>query len=177
MLAKGYGTPYYAIHSRTGQILEGEEGAPVVLCGRALIRFVWKGADGRETAADTVYFMEGEPQTYTLYAQIYDLDGQMQEERELLSWTQTEEDPYFTLVLPAMEAVVEEFGGSSVEGQETVLQVAADGEDAVIYGLDGGERIRLPGVDASEVFAYASQDGSYVSVYRPDTNQTEFYRF
>ena len=59
----------------------------------------------------------------------------------------------------------------------SVLSVAADGADAVIYGQDGGELIRLPGVDASGIFAYASQDGTFVSVYRPDSDQTEFYRF
>lgn len=73
-LAKGYGTRYYAVCPATGQVIEGEEGAPVVLCGQGLIRFVWKDADGNEVSADTVYFMEGEPQTYTLYAQIYGLD-------------------------------------------------------------------------------------------------------
>ena len=70
-----------------------------------------------------------------------------------------------------------ELGGGAVEGQELVLNVTADGSDAVVHGLDGGELIRLPEVDASEVFAYISRDGSYVSVYRPDSNQTEFYRF
>ena len=47
----------------------------------------------------------------------------------------------------------------------------------MIRGRDGGELIRLPGVDASGVFAYQSADGRYVSVYRPDSDQTEFYRF
>ena len=93
-LAKGYGTRYYAVCPATGQVIEGEEGAPVVLCGQGLIRFVWKDADGNEVSADTVYFMEGEPQTYTLYAQIYGLDGQLREEREVMTWTQTGEDPY-----------------------------------------------------------------------------------
>ena len=176
-LAKGYGTRYYAVCPATGQVIQGEEGAPVVLCGQGLVRFVWKDADGNEVSADTVYFPMDEPQTYTLYAQIYGLDGQLREEREVLTWTQTAEDPYFTLVLPAMEAIVAELGGGAVEGQELVLNVTADGSDAVVHGLDGGELIRLPEVDASEVFAYISRDGSYVSVYRPDSNQTEFYRF
>lgn len=110
-LAKGYGTRYYAVCPATGQVIEGEEGAPVVLCGQGLIRFVWKDADGNEVSADTVYFMEGEPQTYTLYAQIYGLDGQLREEREVMTWTQTGEDPYYTLVYPAMVALVEELGG------------------------------------------------------------------
>ena len=87
------------------------------------------------------------------------------------------EDPYFSLVLPAMEAIVSELGGGSVEGQEIVLLAEDDGGDAVIRGRDGSELIRLPGVDASEVFAYQSADGHYVSVYRPDSDQTEFYRF
>lgn len=176
-LAKGYGTRYYAVNPASGQVILGEEGAPVVLCGQGLVRFVWKDADGNEIPADTVYFLDGDPQTYTLYAQIYGFDGALQEEREVLTWTQTAEDPYFTLVLPAMEAIVAELGGGAVEGQELVLNVTADGSDAVVHGLDGGELIRLPEVDASEVFAYISRDGSYVSVYRPDSNQTEFYRF
>lgn len=176
-LAKGYGTRYYAVCPATGQVIEGEEGAPVVLCGQGLIRFVWKDADGNEVSADTVYFMEGEPQTYTLYAQIYGLDGQLREEREVMTWTQTGEDPYYTLVYPAMEALVEELGGGYVEGHELVLNVTDEGGDAVIHSKDGGELIRLPGVDASGVYAYASADGSYVSVYRTDSDQTEFYRF
>ena len=176
-LAKGYGTRYYAVCPATGQVIEGEEGAPVVLCGQGLIRFVWKDADGNEVSADTVYFMEGEPQTYTLYAQIYGLDGQLREEREVMTWTQTGEDPYYTLVYPAMEALVEELGGGYVEGHEQVLNVTDEGGDAVIHSKDGGELIRLPGVDASGIYAYASADGSYVSVYRTDSDQTEFYRF
>ena len=175
-LAKGYGTRYYAVCPATGQVIEGEEGAPVVLCGQGLIRFVWKDADGNEVSADTVYFMEGEPQTYTLYAQIYGLDGQLREEREVMTWTQTGEDPYYSLVYPAMEALVEELGGGYAEGHELVLNVTDEG-DAVIYSKDGGELIRLPGVDASGIYAYASADGSYVSVYRTDSDQTEFYRF
>ena len=176
-LAKGYGTRYYAVCPATGQVIEGEEGAPVVLCGQGLIRFVWKDADGNEVSADTVYFMEGEPQTYTLYAQIYGLDGQLREEREVMTWTQTGEDPYYTLVYPAMEALVEELGGGYAEGHELVLNVTDEGGDAVIHSKDGGELIRLPGVDASGIYAYASADGSYVSVYRTDSDQTEFYRF
>ena len=176
-LAKGYGTRYYAVCPATGQVIEGEEGAPVVLCGQGLIRFVWKDADGNEVSADTVYFMEGEPQTYTLYAQIYGLDGQLREEREVMTWTQTGEDPYYTLVYPAMAALVEELGGGYVEGHELVLNVTDEGGDAVIHSKDGGELIRLPGVDASGIYAYASADGSYVSVYRTDSDQTEFYRF
>ena len=176
-LAKGYGTRYYAVCPATGQVIEGEEGAPVVLCGQGLIRFVWKDADGNEVSADTVYFMEGEPQTYTLYAQIYGLDGQLREEREVMTWTQTGEDPYYSLVYPAMEALVEELGGGYAEGHELVLNVTDEGGDAVIYSKDGGELIRLPGVDASGIYAYASADGSYVSVYRTDSDQTEFYRF
>ena len=176
-LAKGYGTRYYAVCPATGQVIEGEEGAPVVLCGQGLIRFVWKDADGNEVSADTVYFMEGEPQTYTLYAQIYGLDGQLREEREVMTWTQTGEDPYYSLVYPAMEALVEELGGGYVEGHELVLNVTDEGGDAVIHSKDGGELIRLPGVDASGIYAYASADGSYVSVYRTDSDQTEFYRF
>lgn len=176
-LAKGYGTRYYAVCPATGQVIQGEEGAPVVLCGQGLVRFVWKDADGNEVSADTVYFPMDEPQTYTLYAQIYGLDGQLREEREVLTWTQTMEDPYFSLVLPAMEAIVSELGGGSAEGQEIVLLAEDDGGDAVIRGRDGGELIRLPGVDASGVFAYQSADGRYVSVYRPDSDQTEFYRF
>lgn len=175
-LAKGYGTRYYAVCPATGQVIEGEEGAPVVLCGQGLIRFVWKDAGGNDVNADAVYFMMDEPQTYTLYAQIYGLDGQLREEREVLTWTQSEEDPYFTLVLPAMEAIVEELGGY-VEGRELVLNVTDEGGDAVIHSKDGGELIRLPGADASGVFAYASADGSYVSVYRSDSDQTEFYCF
>ena len=166
-LAKGYGTRYYAVCPATGQVIQGEEGAPVVLCGQGLVRFVWKDADGNEVSADTVYFPMDEPQTYTLYAQIYGLDGQLREEREVLTWTQTAEDPYFSLVLPAMEQIVSELGGGAVEGQELVLNVTDEGGDAVIHGKDGGELIRLPGVD----------DGSFVSVYRPDSDQTEFYRF
>ena len=176
-LAKGYGTRYYAVCPATGQVIEGEEGAPVVLCGQGLIRFVWKDADGNEVSAYTVYFMEGEPQTYTLYAQIYGLDGQLREEREVMTWTQTGEDPYYTLVYPAMAALVEELGGGYVEGHELVLNVTDEGGDAVIHSKDGGELIRLPGVDASGIYAYASADGSYVSVYRTDSDQTEFYRF
>lgn len=176
-LAKGYGTRYYAVCPATGQVIEGEEGAPVVLCGNGLIRFVWKDADGNEVGADTVYFMEGEPQTYTLYAQIYGLDGQLREEREVMTWTQTGEDPYYSLVYPAMEALVEELGGGYAEGHELVLNVTDEGGDAVIHSKDGGELIRLPGVDASGIYAYASADGSYVSVYRTDSDQTEFYRF
>ena len=149
----------------------------MVLCGQGLVRFVWKDADGNEVSADIVYFPMDEPQTYTLYAQIYGLDGQLREEREVLTWTQTMEDPYFSLVLPAMEAIVSELGGGSAEGQEIVLLAEDDGGDAVIRGRDGGELIRLPGVDASGVFAYQSADGRYVSVYRPDSDQTEFYRF
>ena len=176
-LAKGYGTRYYAVCPATGQVIEGEEGAPVVLCGQGLIRFVWKDADGKEVSADTVYFMEGEPQTYTLYAQIYGLDGQLREEREVMTWTQTGEDPYYSLVCPAMETLVAELGGGYVEGHEQVLNVTDEGGDAVIHSKDGGELIRLPGVDASGIYAYASADGSYVSVYRTDSDQTEFYRF
>ena len=176
-LAKGYGTRYYAVCPATGQVIEGEEGAPVVLCGQGLVRFVWKDADGNEVNADTVYFMMDEPQTYTLYAQIYGLDGQLREEREVLTWTQSEEDPYFTLVLPALETIVEELGGGYVEGRELVLNVTDEGGDAVIHSKDGSELIRLPGVDASGVFAYASTDSHYVSVYRSDSDQTEFYRF
>ena len=176
-LAKGYGTRYYAVCPATGQVIEGEEGAPVVLCGQGLIRFVWKDADGNEVSVDTVYFMEGEPQTYTLYAQIYGLDGQLREEREVMTWTQTGEDPYYSLVYPAMEALVVELGGGYAEGHEQVLNVTDEGGDAVIHSKDGGELIRLPGVDASGVYAYASADGSYVSVYRTDSDQTEFYRF
>lgn len=66
-------------------MIQGEEGAPVVLCGQGLVRFVWKDADGNEVSADTVYFPMDEPQTYTLYAQIYGLDGQLREEREVLT--------------------------------------------------------------------------------------------
>ena len=50
-LAKGYGTRYYAVCPATGQVIQGEEGAPVVLCGQGLVRFVWKDADGNEVAA------------------------------------------------------------------------------------------------------------------------------
>ena len=125
-LAKGYGTRYYAVNPATGQVIQGEEGAPVVICGQGLIRFVWKDAGGNEVSADTVYFMEGEPQTYTLYAQIYGLDGQLREEREVMTWTQTGEDPYYTLVYPAMEALVEELGGGYAEGHELVLNVTDD---------------------------------------------------
>ena len=50
-------------------------------------------------------------------------------------------------------------------------------ERSLMEALESGELIRLPGVDASGVFAYASADGSFVSVYRPDSDQTEFYRF
>lgn len=176
-LAKGYGTRYYAVNPATGQVIQGEEGAPVVICGQGLLRFVWKDAGGNEVSADTVYFMEDEPQTYTLYAQIYGLDGQLREEREVMTWTQTGEDPYYTLVYPAMEALVEELGGGYAEGHELVLNVTDEGGDAVIRSKDGGELIRLPGVDASGIYAYASADGSYVSVYRTDSDQTEFYRF
>ena len=176
-LAKGYGTRYYAVNPATGQVIQGEEGAPVVICGQGLIRFVWKGADGNEVSADTVYFMEGEPQTYTLYAQIYGLDGQLREEREVMTWTQTGEDPYYMLVYPAIEVLVEELGGGYAEGHELVLNVTDEGGDAVIRSKDGGELIRLPGVDASGIYAYASADDSYVSVYRTDSDQTEFYRF
>lgn len=58
-LAKGYGTRYYAINPVTGQVVEGEEGAEVVLCANGLVRFVWKDADGNEVSADTVYFIDG----------------------------------------------------------------------------------------------------------------------
>lgn len=45
-LAKGYGTRYYAINVVTGQVIQGEEGAEVVLCANGLVRFIWKDADG-----------------------------------------------------------------------------------------------------------------------------------
>ena len=70
---------------------------------------------------------------------------------------------------------------SSVEGVDLSAQARAAAEASGYVppngGKDGGELIRLPGVDASGVFAYASADGSFVSVYRPDSDQTEFYRF
>ncbi len=176
-LSKGYGTQSYAIAPESGKVIEGEEGAEVVLCQNGLVRFVWKDESGSEVSAYNVYFMEGEPQIYTLYARIYDLGGTMLEEREILSWTQTAEDPYFTIVLPAMEKVVSELGGGSVSGMEIMLDVTQDGADAVILDGNGGELTRLPGVSALGVEAYASRDGSYVSVYRPDSDQTEFYLF
>ena len=52
-LAKGYGTRYYAINVVTGQVIQGEEGAEVVLCANGLVRFIWKDADGNEVSADT----------------------------------------------------------------------------------------------------------------------------
>lgn len=177
LMAKGYGARHYAVCPATGQVIEGEEGAPVVLCGQGLIRFVWKDAGGNEVSAYAVYFMMDEPQTYTLYAQIYGLDGQLREEREVMTWTQNEEDPYSTLVRPAIESIVEELGGGYVEGRKLVLNVTDEDGDAVIHSKDGSELIRLPGADASGVFAYASADGSYVSVYRSDSDQTEFYCF
>ena len=176
-LAKGYGTRYYAINVVTGQVIQGEEGAEVVLCANGLVRFIWKDADGNEVSADTVYFPDGEPKTFDLYAQIYGLDGTLKEERKILSWTQTSEDPYFTVVLPEMNKIISELGGGSIAGNELVLSVTDDNGDAVVLGLDGEELIRLAGVDASEVYAYSSSDGSFVSVYRPDSDQTEFYRF
>ena len=168
---------YYAINPVTGQVIEGEEGAEVVLCANGLVRFVWKDADGNEVSADTVYFIDGEPKTFDLYAQFYGLDGVLKEERKILSWTQTSEDPYFTVVLPEMNKIISELGGGSIAGNELVLTVTDDNGDAVVLGLDGEELIRLTSVDASEVYAYSSSDGSFVSVYRPDSDQTEFYRF
>ena len=63
----------------------------------------------------------------------------------------------------------------STEGMDPLEFVIGSG--AVINGFDGEELIRIANVDASEVFAYASSDGSFVSVYRPDSDQAEFYRF
>ncbi len=89
--------------------------------------------------------------------------------------TQTSEDPYFTVVLPEMNKIISELGGGSIAGNELVLSVTDDNGDAVVLGIDGEELIRLAGVDASEVYAYSSSDGSFVSVYRPDSDQTEFF--
>ena len=176
-LSKGYGTQSYAIAPDSGKVIEGEEGAEVVLCQNGLVRFVWKDEGGSEVSAYNVYFMEGAPQVYTLYARVYDLEGTMLEERELLSWTQAAEDPYFTIILPAMEKVIAELGGGSVSGMETMLEVTQEGVDAVILDGSGSELIRLPGVSSLGIEAYASRDGGYVSVYRPDSDQTEFYLF
>lgn len=175
-MSKGYGTKIYAVCPATGQLIEGEEGAPVILCQQALIRFVWKDADGAETDAYTVYTLDGEPQTYTLFAEIYGLDGQLQEEREVTSLTQTADDPYFSVVYPAMQSFAEEYNGS-LSGQVSPLTVKDDGGDAVVCSADGSELIRLPGTPADMAYAYASADGHYVSVYRPDSDQTEFYLF
>ena len=175
-MSKGYGTKIYAVCPATGQLIVGEEGAPVILCQQALIRFVWKDASGAETDAYTVYTLDGEPQTYTLFAEIYGLDGQLQEEREVTSLTQTADDPYFSVVYPAMQSFAEEYNGS-LSGQVSPLTVKDDGGDAVVCSADGSELIRLPGTPADMAFAYASADGHYVSVYRPDSDQTEFYLF
>ena len=175
-MSKGYGTKIYAVCPATGQLIVGEEGAPVILCQQALIRFVWKDADGAETDAYTVYTLDGEPQTYTLFAEIYGLDGQLQEEREVTSLTQTADDPYFSVVYPAMQSFAEEYNGS-LSGQVSPLTVKDDGGDAVVCSADGSELIRLPGTPADMAFAYISADGHYVSVYRPDSDQTEFYLF
>ena len=80
-------------------------------------------------------------------------------------------------MLPEMNKIISELGGGSIAGNELVLTVTDDNGDAVVLGLDGEELIRLTSVDASEVYAYSSSDGSFVSVYRPDSDQTEFYRF
>ena len=136
-LAKGYGTRYYAINVVTGQVIQGEEGAEVVLCANGLVRFIWKDADGNEVSADTVYFPDGEPKTFDLYAQIYGLDGTLKEERKILSWTQTSEDPYFTVVLPEMNKIISELGGGSIAGNELVLSVTVVNCDAVVLGIDG----------------------------------------
>ena len=175
-MSKGYGTKIYAVCPATGQLIEGEEGAPVILCQQALIRFVWKDADGAETDAYTVYTLDGEPQTYTLFAEIYGLDGQLQEEREVTSLTQTADDPYLSVVYPAMQSLAEEYNGS-LSGQVSPLTVKDDGGDAVVYSADGSELIRLPGTPADMAYAYISADGHYVSVYRSDCDQTEFYLF
>ena len=75
-----------------------------------------------------------------------------------------------------MQSLAEDYNGS-LSGQVSPLTVKDDGGDAVVCSADGSERIRLPGTPADMAFAYASADGHYVSVYRPDSDQTEFYLF
>ena len=173
---KGYGSPYYAINPGSGQIIQGEEGAEVVLCANGIVRFLWKDSSGHEVSADMVYFMSGEPQSYTLWAQLYSLDGALLEERELLTWTQSMDDPYFTLVLPAMEKIVAELGGGNVMGYDIPLSVTADGTDTVVSSADG-ELLRLLNTAPDGIYAYGSQNGTMLSVYLPDMDETDFYLF
>ena len=75
-----------------------------------------------------------------------------------------------------MQSLAEEYNGS-LSGQVSPLTVKDDGGDAVVCSADGSELILLPGTPADMAFAYARADGHYVSVYRPDSDQTEFYLF
>ena len=113
----------------------------------------------------------------TLFVVVYGFDGRVREERAVLTITQSGDDPYYSEVYPAMEALVEEFGGGSIEGMPLMLTASDDNGDAVVCDRDGNELLRLPGADASGTYAFTNRDGSFLSVYRPDTCRTDFYQF
>lgn len=177
-MAKGYGSQYCAVNPSTGQVIEGEEGAEVVLCKDAILQFVWRDKDGNPVSAEEVYYYEGDdPMELTLFVVVYGFDGQVREEREVLTITQSWDDPYYSEVYPAMEALAAEFGGGSIAGMPLMLTASDDNGEAVVCDSSGNELLRLPGADASMTYAFTNRDGSFLSVYRPDTCQTEFYQF
>jgi hypothetical protein len=176
-MGKGYGTKYAAVNLSTGQEIEGEEGAEVVLCKNAIVQFIWRDADGNHVDAMDVYYYDGSsPKEINLWAVVYNFDGSIIDERVVLSMKQSADDPYYSTVYPVMEQVVSEYGGGYVAGYAKVLNANEDNGDAVISD-ERGELVRLPGADVTMTYASSVCDGRFVAVYRPDTNETEVYDF
>ncbi len=164
---KGYGSPWLAVSFDGKHEIKAEEGAEVYLGTDGILRFSWKDAGtGEEVKPDKLAFeySADEPVTAIYCATLYDWDGNVAEEKELTTYTQTEGGDFFSVTWPLMEQETAAHGATLFGHGTKYLTVEDDGGDAVCRDDAGNEIARYPDTSADFMRAHLSGDGTILTV-------------
>lgn len=175
--AKGFGTAWLAMNMDKDITLWAEEGAEIFIGTNGILRLSWRDAATDEyVGTDTLFFgLNEEPVTANLYAQTYNWDGTLAEEKEITSFTQKENANYFSEVSPLLDPVLAEQGAAMYHEGNTYLTFQDDNGDAVAFDSNGAELIRYPALDASTIRGTISEDGKILGVCFSNTGRTELF--
>ncbi len=163
---KGFGSPWVAVNLDRDLEIWGEEGAEVYVGTNGILRFkLTETESGKEISTwELLTSGQEEEQTgLTLYAEYYDWEGNLSEEKELGSIADKDSQAYYDAFSGLMNSEISAVGAAPY-GNSTMLKLQDVDGDAVCYGTNGAELVRYPGADASSMRASISNDGKVIVI-------------
>ena len=165
---KGFGSPWVAVNLDQDLEIWGEEGAEVYVGMNGILRFKLTETESGKEISTWELLASGQEDVQTgltLYAERYDWEGNLVEERELGSITEKDSQAYYAAFTGPMNSEISAVGAAPY-GNSTSLTMQDVGGDAVCYGTNGAELVRYPGADASSMHASISNDGKVLVINR-----------